>query len=130
MFKPHVGIRVGILVALAAFVASAPTRAADLALGEQVFKSKCERCHTLTTGGAQTDGPNLHGVFGRKAGTATGWQFSEGMKASGIVWSAETMGPYIAKPRDVVPEGTMNFMGLKKAEERDAVIGYLEQATK
>ncbi len=119
-----------IFAALAVFAAGLPSEAADLALGEQVFKSKCERCHTVNAGGAQTDGPNLHGVFGRKAGTAPGWQFSDAMKASGIVWSAETMAPYFAKPRDVLPEGTMNFIGLKKAEEREAVIGYLEQATK
>jgi cytochrome c len=107
-----------------------PLMAADLALGEQVFKSKCERCHTLAPGGTQAEGPNLHGVFGRKAATIAGWQFSEPLKASGIVWTPESMGPYLAKPRDVVPEGTMNFIGLKKPEEREAVISYLQQATK
>jgi cytochrome c len=118
------------LTAAAAVVAVTPVPAADLALGEQVFKAKCERCHTLAPGGAQTEGPNLHGVFGRKAAAMPGWQFSDALKASGIVWTAETMDPYLAKPREAVPEGTMNFIGLKKAEERDAVIAYLLQATK
>jgi cytochrome c len=119
-----------VAVLAAATATMAPARAADPALGEQVFKAKCERCHTLEPGGAQTEGPNLHGVFGRKAAAVPGWQFSDALKASGIVWTAESMDPYLAKPKEAVPDGTMNFIGLKKPEERAAVIGYLEQATK
>ncbi|HYN38764.1 MAG TPA: c-type cytochrome, partial [Rhodospirillales bacterium] len=51
----------GLLIAALAIVHA---QAADLALGEQVYK-KCERCHTLNAGGAQAEGPNLHGIFGR-----------------------------------------------------------------
>jgi cytochrome c len=111
-------------------VAAAPALCADPALGETVFNAKCARCHSLEAGGPQTDGPTLHGVFGRKAATAPGWEFSDALKQSDIVWNAETMGPYLAKPKAAVPGGTMNFIGLKKDDERDAVIGYLEQATK
>jgi cytochrome c len=103
--------------------------AADPAQGEQVFK-KCERCHTLNAGGAQQEGPNLHGIFGRKAGTAPGWTFSDAMKASNIIWTRETMDAYLAKPKEFMPDTTMNFAGLRKPEDRDAVISYLEQATK
>jgi|APTNR8051073442_1049403.scaffolds.fasta_scaffold03884_10 cytochrome c len=119
-----------ITAATAATVASTPALSADLDLGEKVYTAKCARCHSLEVGGPQTDGPNLHGVFGRKAATAPGWEFSDALKQSNIVWTAETMNPYFAKPKEAVPGGTMNFIGLKKAEERDAVISYLEQATK
>ena len=74
-------------VAICSTVASVPAVwAADVALGGQVFK-KCERCHTLDAGGAQAEGPNLHKIFGRKAGTNPGWQYSDAMKASNIVWN-------------------------------------------
>jgi cytochrome c len=104
-------------------------RAADVAQGEQVFK-KCERCHTLNPGGAQQEGPNLHGIFGRKAGTSPGWTYSEAMKDSNVVWTKETLDAYLAKPKEFMPGNTMNFPGLRKPEEREAVITYLEQATK
>ncbi|MBK8211029.1 MAG: cytochrome c family protein [Rhodospirillales bacterium] len=116
----------GLLTAVA-FVPQ--VRGADIALGEQVFK-KCERCHTVDAGGAQAEGPNLHGIFGRKAGTAPGWQFSDAMKASNVVWNRQNMDEYLAKPKEFMPDGTMNFPGLRKPEERQAVIDYLEQATK
>ena len=74
-------------VAIGSTVASAPAVwAADVALGKQEFK-KCERCHTLDAGGAQAEGPNLHKFFGRKAEPNPGWQYSDAMKASNIVWN-------------------------------------------
>ena len=104
------------------------SQSADVAQGEQVFK-KCERCHTLNPG-ALREGPNLHGMFGRKAGTAPGWTYSEAMKNSNVVWTRETLDAYLAKPKEFMPDSTMNFPGLRKPEDREAVITYLEQATK
>jgi cytochrome c len=121
-------IAAAVVSALTIGVASC-AQAADPAQGEQVFK-KCERCHTLNAGGEQKDGPNLHGIFGRKAGTAPGWTYSEAMKNSNIVWTKETLDAFLAKPKELIPGNTMNFMGLRKPEEREAVIAYLEQATK
>ena len=40
------------------------------------------------------------------------------------------MDEYLAKPKEVLPGGTMDFPGLPKPEDRQAVIGYLKQATK
>jgi cytochrome c len=117
------------VVVSAAAVGMKSARAADVAQGEQVFK-KCERCHTLGAGGAQQEGPNLHGIFGRKAGTAPGWTYSEAMKNSNVVWTKETLDAYLAKPKEFIPDSTMNFPGLRKPEDREAVSTYLEQATK
>jgi cytochrome c len=46
----------------------APYNAADLDNGRRVF-ARCRSCHTITEGGPDMIGPNLHGVFGRQAGT-------------------------------------------------------------
>jgi cytochrome c len=121
-------IAAAVVSAMAVGVASSG-QAADPAQGEQVFK-KCERCHTLNPGGAQKEGPNLHGMFGRKAGTTPGWTYSEAMKNSNVVWTKETLDAFLAKPKELIPGNTMNFMGLRKPEEREAVIAYLEHATK
>jgi cytochrome c len=108
--------------------AAAPA-AGDAALGAKVF-NKCKACHTLETGGADRVGPNLHGVFGRKAGAKQGFKFSGAMTGSTIVWDDKVLDQYLANPKNVVPGGRMAFPGLPDAKERSAVIEYLRQNTK
>src|SRR5947208_879303 len=56
----------------------APYNTADLANGESKF-ALCSTCHTLAEGGPNMTGPNLHGVFGRKAATAPGFSYSDAL---------------------------------------------------
>ena len=41
---------------------------ADLSNGQTRF-ALCRSCHTITKGGPNMTGPNLYGLFGRKAGS-------------------------------------------------------------
>ncbi len=75
-------------------------------------------------------GPNLHGLFGRKAGSLDGFKFSKAMKASGIVWDEAMLDKYPTKPRKLVPKTKMTFSRLTKQSQRDNIIGYLKDATK
>ncbi len=111
-------------------VASGPALAGgDAAKGKKVF-AKCKVCHTLAEGKNKI-GPSLYGVFGRKAGTAPGFKrFSPAIKKSGVVWNAETLDKYLAKPRAFIKGNRMPFPGLKKKADRDNLIAYLEKATK
>src|SRR4051794_7392245 len=63
----------------------APGVAADAAAGKAVF-NRCRICHTVEAGGRDGAGPNLHGLFGRKAGTVGPFAYSEAMKNSGVLW--------------------------------------------
>ena len=111
-------------------VASGPALAGpDAAKGKKVF-AKCKACHALAKGKNKI-GPSLYGVFGRKAGTAPGFKrYSPAIKKSGIVWNAETLDKYLAKPRDFIKGNRMPFAGLKKKADRDNLIAYLEKAAK
>jgi len=118
------------LLALATLaLAAGNAQAGDAGKGAVVFK-RCTACHTIEAGGPHRVGPNLHGLIGRTAGTAQGYTYSKAMAAAGMVWTAETLDPYLADPRAAVPGTKMSFPGVKKDDERADLIAYLESATK
>ena len=118
-----------VVAAIVGFATQASAQSADATRGQRVFNQQCRACHTLEKGGAQTAGPNLHGVFGRKAGTAEGYEASEAMKTSGIVWDDATMAEYNRDPKGKVPGTKMLFNGVKNAGQLADLVAYLKQAT-
>ena len=101
---------------------------ADIANGQRRFAT-CRSCHTLTEGGASMTGPNLHGLFGRKAATHGTYKYSDALKASGITWDAASLDKWIENPREVVPGTKMAFAGIKTPKDRIDLIGYLMAET-
>jgi cytochrome c len=118
-----------VVAVIVGFATQASAQSGDPVKGQRVFNQQCRACHTLEKGGAQTTGPNLHGVFGRKAGTAEGFAFSEAMVKSGIVWDDATMAEYNRDPKAKVPGTKMVFNGLKQQAQLDDLVAYLKQAT-
>ena len=105
------------------------TQPGDVAKGQRLFNQQCRSCHTVEKDGASVAGPNLHGLFGRKAGTAAGYEFSEPMKKSGIVWDEATLAEYIRDPKGKVPDTRMVFNGVKQPAQVADLLAYLKQAT-
>src|SRR4051794_38235432 len=64
-----------------------PYRSGDVAKGEAAFKA-CAACHTLSRTGQKLNGPNLHRIFGRRAGTREGFAYSKAMRAAGFTGDA------------------------------------------
>jgi cytochrome c len=120
----------GLLLALPIALASAlPAAAQDAAAGQKRF-AVCKACHTVEAGGRHGVGPNLHGIFGAKAGTKEGFAFSPQLKASGIVWDEETMTKYVMNPRTFIPGNKMAFPGMRREDEIRDLMAYLKDATK
>jgi cytochrome c len=98
----------------------------DPAKGKQIF-NKCKVCHSAEAG-VNKIGPSLHGVVGRKAGTLSGYNYTDAMKNSGFTWDEATLSKYLTNPRKAVPGTRMIFVGLPKEQDRLDVIAYLKQA--
>ena len=113
---------------LAACVMASPALAdGDVKKGAKVFK-KCKACHVVDKEKNKV-GPHLVGLFGRKAGTLEGYKYSKAMIEYGVEWDEETLAAYLAAPKKVVKGTKMAFAGLKKEEQIEDVIAYLEEAT-
>lgn len=82
-------------LALAAGGARAQSPAADLAQGKKEYETKCAICHSLT---ANQIGPSHAALFGRKAGTVKGFDYSPGFAKADIVWNEKTLDQWIAFP--------------------------------
>ena len=106
----------------------APYNTADIENGKMKF-GMCRSCHTIVPGGANLTGPNLHGVFGRKAGTLEGYNYSDAVKSAGFVWDAEHLDKWLAEPRTFLPGTKMSFAGLRDAKDRTDLIAYLKVET-
>jgi cytochrome c len=107
-----------------AIVAADP---ALIAAGEKVFK-KCSACHKVGEGAKNSTGPLLNGIVGRAAGTVEGFKYSKPlteMAAAGLVWDDAALQAFVENPKGFMKGTKMAFAGLKKPEDRAAVVAYL-----
>lgn len=113
-----------------AMVASlpAPYNTGDPASGKAVF-ARCRACHSVEQGAPDLVGPNLWGLFSRKAGSKAGYAYSDAMKSAGFTWDAPHLDAWLTDPRSYRPGTRMSFVGLKDARDRQDVIAYLKTAT-
>ena len=73
-------------------------------------------------------GPRHCGLFGRRAGSVKGFEYSAAMKRSDIVWSAKTLDRFLANPPKAMPGTSMTYAGVPDNTERAALIAYLKAA--
>lgn len=98
--------------------------AADIERGKQIAKA-CAACHNFEPGGTNGTGPALAGVVGRDKGSHAGFSYSAGMKDASGSWSYNDLNHFLWKPKAFVKGTSMNFVGVKKPEDRAALIAYL-----
>lgn len=96
---------------------------ADAARGEAQFR-KCAACHTVTPGGPNGVGPNVHGIMGQPL-AARGFAYSDALKSKGGTWTWEAMNEWLRSPRAFAPGTKMTFAGLGEAQDRADLMVYL-----
>lgn len=109
-----------------ALALAVPATAQEDDKGMLEFNNACRTCHSLNEGDNRL-GPNLHGIVGRQAGAAEGFQYSPAVKGAKIAWTEENLDKFITNPEGFLPGNTMKpFAGIDNAESRKAIIDYLK----
>ena len=100
----------------------AASPAGDASNGKKLFSQSCSGCHQVNSGSIA---PTLIGVYGRKAGTAPGYKYSQGMVESGITWDAAKLDVFLAKPASFI-KGARMPINVSKPSDRADVIAHLK----
>jgi cytochrome c len=98
------------------------TAAAD---GKPAAFAQCAACHSVEPG-KNGVGPSLAGVFGSKAGSVAGYNYSPANKNSGLTWDEATLDEYLTAPMKKLPGTKMSYGGMSDPTQRKAVIEYMK----
>ena len=101
---------------------------ADVARGE-LLGLACAACHRFRAEEGTLIGPHLQGVFGRKAASIEGFNYSPALRESGLIWTPRSLEAWLANPAGFVEGTTMPFTGYRSAEDRRDLIAYLLRVT-
>jgi cytochrome c len=119
-----VGVTAWVLSTPAGMAQPAPSQTSDNK-AQQSFNNFCRTCHSVKQDDNRL-GPNLHKIFGRKAGSLPNYNYSPSMKDAGFTWNPDQLAHFLAKPDEVVPGNRMQPYGGISTEEATSVIAYLQ----
>ena len=98
--------------------------------GERQFRRKCSICHSLAEDGARRAGPTLAGLFGRPAGSVTGYTYSDTVATLGFEWNEDTIDQlFDLGPDHFIPGSKMPMQRIAKPEDRQDLIRFLKDNT-
>lgn len=83
---------------------------------------RCIACHSPAR---NRTGPKHCGLMDRTAGSLANYRYSDAMRDSGIVWTAETLDAFLEAPRDFMPGTKMTYAGVPDPTDRADLIAYL-----
>lgn len=89
------------------------------------FTSRCAVCHNAEKGGADKVGPDLWGIYGKKAATGK-HTYTEALKKANLKWDDATLDKWISGPMQMVPGTAMAFPGIKDPAKRAELIAWLK----
>lgn len=120
LWKFHVALGLGL------FAASGAAMAQDVDAGQRSF-AKCRACHQVGETARNLVGPELNGLFGRKAGAVEGYSYSDVNKNSGVMWDDASFADYIKDPKAKMPGTKMVFAGIRNEKEIADLTAFLKQ---
>jgi cytochrome c len=121
MLKLHANVAPIFLLLAAAGNAAAGGSAEH---GRALYLTQCAACHSMDYNGV---GPAHKGVFGRKAGSAQDYTYSEALQRSDVVWNENTLDQWLANPEAFIPGQKMG-LSVPHAKDRADLIAHLKKA--
>ena len=97
---------------------------ADIAQGEKLSRA-CAACHNFENGGPHGTGPNMWNKVNAAVASKPGFDYSDAMKEHGGTWTYAELNHFLWKPKAYIAGTKMNYLGLKKPEDRAAMIAWL-----
>jgi len=97
---------------------------ADIGRGEQIAKA-CAACHSFNKGGANGIGPNLYAIVNADKAHIAGFAYSKTLAEMDGAWGYDSLNKFLWRPKAYVPGTKMNYVGLRKPEDRASVIAWL-----
>jgi cytochrome c len=112
-----------VLASLGLLALAGPGHAAPS--GADLFAGQCAACHAIDKAAGPRMGPNLAGVYGRKAGSAPGFHYTAGFGKADFTWDEPHLQAWLTNPQAVI-SGTIMIYHQPDAVLRTAIIGYLK----
>lgn len=92
--------------------------------GGKIFK-QCATCHNAESGAANKIGPNLWATLGKDIAGDPSFSYSDALVSKEGTWDYDKLNHFLYKPKEYAPGTKMTFIGIKKAEDRAAMISWL-----
>jgi cytochrome c len=108
--------------ALVSAATIATPQAGDEAKGKELFQRRCGGCHAADQ---VKEGPRLRGVYGRRAGSTTDFQYSDALKNAKFTWNDAFLDKWLTDTESLIPDNDMTFRVPNPAERRD-IIAFLK----
>ncbi len=89
--------------------------------GKALYETKCSACHSVD---ANSVGPLHKGLFGRRAGAVSEYEYSDALQNSGIVWNKVSLEKWLTDPEALIPGQKMGYR-LSVPQERVDIVQYL-----
>lgn len=109
------------LISFTGLSQSATNPPGDAQRGKALFEKRCTGCHALDQ---DREGPRLHDVYGRKAGSVPGFEYSQPLKSANLTWDEASLNKWLTDPDALVPGNEMAFH-VPRAQERADIIRFL-----
>ncbi len=115
------GLALGLTLAVVLGSSPALAQTASAERGKLLYESRCVACHSVD---ANRVGPLHRAVLGRRAGTATGFAYSDALRASTLVWSRETLQAWLKDPEALIPGQQMGYQ-VEMLQDRLDLVAFL-----
>jgi len=115
-------------IAFAGLLLDSTATADEASLAEAGKKQfiRCVGCHSLSAAAPPMFGPHLEGIVDRRAGTVSGYAYSEPtLRDQSFVWDELYFDEWLERPQEKYPTMCLAFSGLADPEARKAFIAFL-----